>query len=583
MTKLYRRFLLYSLTTRIVLSVLFTCLIIGVTYPIESTLSNHLATVKRLDTRKLRPLITYRTQFLSSIANNKHQADEGVDFLSALAHCPVRINECDHGRKELSKLLLDQRLTRRADELDHICVTAEAASRRVAILVPPYTNLDWIPLDAEPRASDIRDFFKARYRFGDTVYRRSMRWIRAPMSRDYYFAQIALVQLEEENKLKEPFRKKIDTIKWWRDHALAIRLSRWGSILVLLSLVIFFSFFYGQPLPHILKKHLAPYGLDENEEILQELTTLWEEKWLNGFNQHQLESTLERDCRKLYRTRRAERNRLRNLELKKALPSSVVEQIETQVRKAENPRTTRRSHRTSQVHNLLELSQRVRRDHGLEAGKLVNEVVQEALVTTDKPKSKNKERLAALQKIRACSQELLGVEGLSKQDLILLAEHLRWIKRHLKKARSWNTFVENFDTEDPETYKPFIEAALQEDISLVQSLKPQPAPSLTDSQEDEMPLLLKGKYVLIVGGLQRLSKFYQEETKKLGAEKVAWIHHDQHSGGNLSPDIILYLFAHSSHSAYDRIKKLGKPIVLARKYQKSSYLSGLVQDLRLQL
>ena len=198
----------------------------------------------------------------------------------------------------------------------------------------------------------------------------------------------------------------------------------------------------------------------------------------------------------------------------------------------------------------------------------------------------NEARLEAEQAILSCSQRLEPLDRFTDSQLVLLATHLRSVKRKLGRGQ-WRNLCDRFDPDEPESFIKFV-------INLDKHGEAQFKPTATASgrlmtvkdaaESADVPKLLDRKKVILVGGDPGLSGFYERQIERLGATVLL---HQTNSNTlrmrDTKPDLILILWRRTDHKAQQTARSMGVQIVFLDKLSKSSFLSSGINDIREQL
>lgn len=527
-------------------------------------------------------LADQRSRVLDGTATLKEITDFTRSYTLLTSGIDLRVNEHHHHRGITGGLQQSYLV----DDLDHICIEANFASRTLVIMLPsdkPETH--WLHAFPTPARNTLDR------RKGIIIYRGYGEYfveqrIVLP-DQDLAYAGMALwwiVREQEGYALREC--EQIETLARWKTSR------QWFSVITSFTcfLIPMLAFSLGGLHPSlrtIAYRMAREYGLER--AFAHELAEKHRIDWLNGQHEPHLLNALRLACAK---QQKREANKLKRERLRALVGEEQAKKIETRYQKKNKPQLRRERRSTSGriVTDSFD-GETEESEEGLttEVRQLLKENIFEdsedgEVVDPSPDPDEPPHRKRWIRAIQACSHELELSRDCSDKQLQLLAENLRSMKRAITREE-WARFVEELDTEDEATWKPPITLTQQGDIQGLQRYFNESEQRYREAKQGTpVPPLLSGKSVLIVGGLKRLAGVYIEQAQSLGASSVQYRHHSELRRLNqVQCDVILYLHRHSSHSAHDKIRSMPGRVIMVRHHQRSSFLRGLVASLEEQL
>lgn len=203
----------------------------------------------------------------------------------------------------------------------------------------------------------------------------------------------------------------------------------------------------------------------------------------------------------------------------------------------------------------------------------------------DEETTSDRAREQAEKAVRACSHALQPLDRFSQDELIRLAALLRVAKRKLPRE-AWRKLCQRFDPAHPAQFIKVVSAAAEAGEQALRSSSADGSSTserLKRQEPAEIPRLLAGKNVILLGGDPGLEPFYREQIARLGGHMLL-----HHVGGNPvrlrdhQPDLFLMLYQRTDHKCQNMARSMGVKIIWLTKLSKSAFLAGAIEDIRAQ-
>jgi hypothetical protein len=486
-------------------------------------------------------------------------------------------------------------------DLDHICIQPNSVNGTAIYFPEGHDVENWIHVDSSPfiiiyppseRINDIRERSTTAYELSRTdptaenlnAYMHTMTASRKSIA-ELGFA----IHLGTGKNFSPAYEQQIEKLSTpYEVHS--ILESRWVSgFSISILLLVFWLTVSRRQFTGYLSKIVSEYEQTDQNVLLDLLENEFAHLYINrGWSNH-LKNDVRSYCKKFIRQEQTELNRQRKERRHEALQQLADRKKATELEKKLDRirKKVEQDKKKQRPISIGKTMQRVREEFRSEPsaiGRLAQSDILEILTERDIARDPQQDKL--VQKVLASSHNLSGLEDMPIEDLERLSKILRRMKRKVSRM-AFTIFVDQFEGATPASYLETLQDAENGDYSLLnKKLLDRPVREYVSGEHTivEIPLLLKDKRVLLIGGDPSLKNHYVEGLLQLGAHSIEYFASDQIAPlAKARGDVGLIFWKTVAHKQQDQLKKKQIPLVYLEHYTKSLFLYQAIPEIQTQL